>query len=169
MKRLVHLTLSIACLLGGTGHAWAGASNMPIATINARKILSDSKVAKDTLAKFQADMAPREAELRALSTDLKEKSAALDKAAPGLAPSQLDVRQKELDTLALDLKRKQRQFVEDRDARKREDIQQVFSLANQAVKKYAEKSQVDIVLQDTVYSAPGTDITAEIIRIMDTQ
>ena len=169
MKHIIYLFVAIFCLLGEASQAGAAVSATPIATINARKILSDSKVAKEMLAKFQADFLPRETELQTLSAKLKEKSAELEKIAPSLAPSQLTARQKEIDDLARDFKRRQQQFVEDRDARKRDDIQHVFSLATQAVKKFAEKSQIDIVFQDTVYAAPGTDITANVIQIMDSQ
>lgn len=169
MKHIGHLTLSLFCLLGAASQAWAEAATTHVATINAQRILSDSKVAKDTLTKFQADFLPRETELRVLSSGLKDKSADLEKVAPALAPSQRMARQREIDDLARDLKRRQQQFLEDRDARKREDIQHVFDLATQAVKKLAEKSQINIVFQDTVYAAPMTDITDEVIHIMDTQ
>ncbi|RFO96397.1 hypothetical protein DIC66_13920 [Rhodoferax lacus] len=170
MKRIGHLIVSILCLLGAATQARAVPADLPTATsINARKILSDSKVAKDALAKFQADFLPQEAELRTMSSALKEKSADLDKVGPTLNPSQLTARQKEIDDLARDLKRRSQQFAEDRDARKRDDIQHVFSIATQAVKKLAESSQMHIVFQDTVYTAPGVDITAKVIQIMDAQ
>ncbi len=169
MKHIAYLLISILCLLGAASHAWAATTNTPIATINAQKILSDSKAAKEALAKFQADFLPRETGLQELSSKLKEKSAELEKIAPSLAPSQLLARQKEVDDLARDLKRRQQQFVEDREARKRDDIQQVFRIATQAVKVYAEKSHIDMVFQDTVYAAPGADITAEVIQLMDSQ
>lgn len=169
MKHFVYLLVSIFCLLCEPSHAASDVANSPIATINARKILSDSKVAKDALAKFQADFLPRENELKTLASKLQDKSAELEKVAPSLAPSQLTARQKEIDDLGRDLKRRQQQFMEDRDARKRDDIQHVFNLATQAVKKFAEKFPIDIVLQDTVYAASGTDITANVIQIMDAQ
>lgn len=170
MKRIGHLIVSTFCLLGAASQAWAVADHTPTATsINARKILSDSKVAKDALTKFQTDFLPREAELRTLSSNLKEKSAELEKIAPSLAPSQLTARQREIDDLSRDLQRRRQQFVEDREARKRDDIQHVFSIATQAVKKLAENSQMNIVFQDTVYTAPGADITAKVIQIMDSQ
>jgi len=163
------LLASIGCMLLASSLAWAGARDIPIATINARQILSDSKAAKDALVKFQADFLPRDKELQGLASALKDKSAQLDKTGPSLAPSQLAAKQAELDALARELKRKQQQFVEDRDARKREDIQQVFNLANQAVKKVADGTQIDMVLQDVVYANPKTDITAKVIEAMDAQ
>lgn len=169
MKPIGRLILCMFCLLGATAQARAEAANPHVATINARRILSDSQVAKDALRKFQADFLPKETELQVLFTGLRDKSADLEKVAPALAPSQRMARQKEIDDLARDLKRRQQQFVEDRDARKRDDIQRVFGIATQAVKKLAEKSQIDIVFQDTVYAAPATDITDEVIHIMDAQ
>lgn len=142
---------------------------IPIATINVRKILSDSKVAKDALAKFQTEYLPKDKELQGLAATLKEKSADLEKIGPSLSPSQVKDKQSEIDALARDLKRRQQQFVEDRDARKRDDIQRVLGIATQAVKKVAEVSHIDIVFQDVVYANSKTDITSKVIDVMDSE
>jgi len=159
----------ISCFLCVSTLASASTPEIPVATINARKILSDSQVAKEALVKFQADFLPKENELQGLATVLKEKNAELDKIGPSLSPSQFKDKQVENDALARDLKRKQQQFFEDRDARKRDDIQHVFGIATQAVKKIAEIMHVDMVFQDVVYANPKTDITARVIEVMDSQ
>lgn len=169
MKYKALLTCAMVSLLFSGSLALAALPNTPIATINARKILTDSKVAKESLAKFQAEFVSRDKVLQGLALALKEKSIEFDKVAPSLAPSQVTARQAELDELSRELKRKQQQFVEDRDARKRDDIQYVFSIATQAVKKFAEDAQIEIVFQDFVYANPETDITAKVIEIMDAQ
>jgi len=169
MPFLRHLILSIGCLLLAVPWAGAATPGSPIASLNARKLLSDSQAAKDALARFQADFVPRENALQSLGASLKEKSAELEKLAPSLAPAQVLSRQKEVDDLAREFQRKQQQFIEDRDARKREDIQQVFAMATQAAIKYAQDAHLDIVFQDVVYANPANDITAKVIAIMDAQ
>lgn len=149
--------------------AWAATTDIPIATINPRKILSDSKVAKEALVKFQADFLPKEKELQGIASTLKEKTAELEKLGPSLSPSQLKDKQSDLDVLARDFKRKQQQFVEDRDARKRDDIQRVLGIANLAVRKIAEAAHIDMVFQDVVYANPKTDITAKVMEVMDSE
>lgn len=163
------LNISIMCLFFVTSAGWAATSDVQVATINARKILSGSKVAKEALVKFQADFSGREQELQSLSKTLREKSTDLEKDGPGLAPSQLMARQKELEDLSREFKRKQQQFVEDRDARKRDDIQHVFSIATQAARSFSEGAHIDMVLQDTVYANAKTDVTEKVIEIMDAQ
>lgn len=169
MKHDIRLIAAIACSLLTSSIAWATTPDTPIATINARKILSDSKVAKDAVAKFQADFMPKEKELQGLASTLKEQAAELERTGPSLSPSQLKAKQGELDALNREMKRKQQQFVEDRDARKRDDIQHVFNIATQAVKKIAESAHIDMVFQDAVYASPKTDITAKVIETMDAQ
>ena len=169
MRHKIHRFISISCLLFASSLAGAAMPDAPIATINARRILSDSKVAKTALAKFQQDFLPKERELQGLASALKEKTAALEKTAPALAPAQLAAKQGEIDELGRELKRKQQQFVEDRDARKRDDIQHVFNVATLAVKKFAESAHIEMVFQDVVYANPRTDITAQVIEAMDSQ
>lgn len=159
---VVSLSLSISPVLAAT-------LDMPIATINARQILAESKVAKEALVKFQAEFASRDGELQGLASILKEKSMELEKVAPSLSPSQVMVRQTELDELSREFKRKQMQFVEDRDARKRDDIQKILSIATRTVNQFAEAAQIEIVFENFVYANPKTDITARVIESMDAQ
>jgi outer membrane protein len=169
MPYKIRLIASISCWLFAGSLAWAATPDIPFATIDARKILSDSRVAKDALTKFQADFQPKEKVLQDLASTLKERSAELQKTGSSLTPAQVLAKQREIDTLNRDLQLKQQQFAEDRDARKREDIQHVFSLATQSVKKVAQGTRIQMVFQDLVYANPKTDITAQVIEAMDAQ
>jgi len=169
MRNNIHRFISISCLLFASSLSAAATPNLPIATINARKILSDSLIAKSALAKFQLDFLPKERELQGLAKTINDKSVDLDKVAAGLTPSQLSARQGVIEELRKELKRKQQLFAEDRDARKRDDIQHVFSIATQAVKMVAEGAHIEMVFQDVVYANPATDITAKVIEVMDSQ
>ena len=104
-----------------------------------------------------------------LAKTIKDKSVDLEKIKAGLTPSQLSARQGVIEELRRELKRKQQQFAEDRDARKRDDIQHVFSIATQAVKIVAEGAHIEMVFQDVVYANPATDITTKVIEVMDSQ
>ncbi len=167
MNRKMRHVASVAALFFASSMAWATTPDTPIATINARKILSDAKVAKDLMARFQADFRLKDQELQGVASALKEKTAEFERLGPSLAPSQLTERQGQLDFLARELKRKKQQLMEDRDARKREDIQHVFNIATMAVKQIAEGAHIDMVFQDVVYANPRTDITAKVIEVMN--
>jgi outer membrane protein len=169
MRHKIQRFISISCLLFASSLAGAAMPGSPITSIDARKILSDSRVAKEALRKFQTDFQPREKELQDLALAVKTKSAELEKADPGLAPSQRLAKQGELEDLSRELKRKQLQFVEDRDTRKRDDIQHVFRVATLAAKKVAEGAHIDVVFQDVVYVSPRADITDQVIAAMDAQ
>lgn len=172
MRHKIQRFISISCLLFASTLASAATpatTDRPIASLNARKILSDSLVAKNALAKFQQDFQPREKELQGLAKAVKDKVADLEKTGPGLAPAQVSAKQAEIDGLSRDLKRKQQEFVEDRDARKRDDIQRVLNLATQAVKKIAEGAHIDMVFQNAAWANPGIDITDKVIAAMDAQ
>jgi outer membrane protein len=79
----------------------------------------------------------------------------------------LKEKQSEIEALGRELRRKKQQFFEDRDSRKRDDIQYFFGISNQVVKKIAERAKINMVFQDVVYANPRIDITVKVIEVMD--
>jgi outer membrane protein len=63
--------------------------------------------------------------------------------------------------------RKRREFQEDLNARKNEELQQCFERANRVVKQVAEAEKYDLVLQEAVYINPKHDITDKVIKALN--
>jgi Skp family chaperone for outer membrane proteins len=53
-----------------------------------------------------------------------------------------------------EFQRKRREFQEDLNARKNEELQQVLEKANKVVKQVAEAEKYDLILQEAVYINP---------------
>ncbi|MBP6854212.1 MAG: OmpH family outer membrane protein, partial [Rhodoferax sp.] len=66
-----------------------------------------------------------------------------------------------------DFQRKRREFQEDLNARKNEELQQVLERANRVVRQVAEAEKYDVVLQEAVYINPKHDITDKVIRALN--
>jgi outer membrane protein len=66
-----------------------------------------------------------------------------------------------------DFQRKRREFQEDLNARKNEELQQVLERANKVVRQVAENEKYDLILQEVVYINPKHDITDKVIRAIN--
>jgi outer membrane protein len=66
-----------------------------------------------------------------------------------------------------EFQRKRREFQEDLNARKNEELNQVLERANKVVKQVAEQEKYDIILQEAVYINPKHDITDKVIKALN--
>ncbi len=84
-----------------------------------------------------------------------------------MSESQRAQRQKQLIDQDRDFQRKRREFQEDLNARKNEELQQVLERANRVVKQVAEAEKYDVILQEAVYINPKHDITDKVIKALN--
>ncbi|MNL73445.1 periplasmic chaperone [compost metagenome] len=72
-------------------------------------------------------------------------------------------RQRQLVNQDQEFQRKQREFQEDLNLRKNEELQQVLERANRVIKQVAEAEKYDLVIQEAVYINPKHDITDKVL------
>ena len=77
-------------------------------------------------------------------------------------------KERELDSTNVNLQRIQREFREDLNLRKNEELVVVIGLANKATQQIAESEKLDLVLQEAVYHNPKIDITDKVLKYMAT-
>ena len=65
-----------------------------------------------------------------------------------------------------DLQRLQREFREDLNLRKNEELSQVLERANKVIQEIAEKEKYDLILQEAVYRSPRIDITEKVLKAL---
>ncbi len=145
----------------------AQAQEFRIGFVNTDRIFKEASTAKAAQAKLEQEFSKREKELQDLGTSLKTSADRLEREAPTLSESQRSTRQKQLIELDRDFQRKRREFQEDLNARKNEELQQVLERANRVVKSVAEAEKYDLVLQEAVYINPKHDITDKVIRALN--
>ena len=81
--------------------------------------------------------------------------------------SQRASRQRALVDQDRDFQRRRREFQEDLNARKNEELQQVYERANRVVKQVAEAEKYDAILQEAIYINPKHDITDKVIKALN--
>ena len=138
-----------------------------IGFVNTDRIFKEANTAKAAQAKLEQEFSKREKELLDLGTALKTASDKLEREAPTLGEGQRGTRQKQLVDQDRDFQRKRREFQEDLNSRKNEELQQVLERANKVVKSVAEAEKYDFVLQEAVYVNPKHDITEKVIKALN--
>ena len=165
MKTLT--TFLVSGLLGMALVAGAQAQESRLAFINSQRITSESAPAKAATAKLEAEFSKRQKELTDLQGTLKSFSEKFERDAPTMTESQRAAKQKEFVEQNRDFQRKKREFDEDLNGRRNEELQQVYDKATKAIKQLAETEKYDLVVQEAVYFNPKIDITDKVIKILN--
>jgi len=167
MNRIIQLTLFALSALVFSSHSLA--QEFKIGFVNTDKIFREANSAKSAQTKLEQEFAKREKDLNTQGENLKSTSEKLERDAPTLSESQRVARQKQVVELDRDFQRKRREFQEDLNARKNEELQAVLERANRVVKQVAESEKYDLVLQEAVYISPKHDITDKVIKALNAQ
>ena len=135
--------------------------------VNIDRIFREANSAKAAQAKLEQEFSRREKDIIELGNSIKAMSEKYERDAPTLSESQRVSRQKQLVEQDRDLQRKRREFQEDLNARKNEELQQVLERANRVVKQVAESEKYDAIFQEAVYINPKHDITDKVIKALN--
>ena len=158
------LFLGAAIALAGFS---ASAQEFKVGVVNLDRIFREANSAKSAQTKLEQEFSKREKELTDSASQLKTLSEKFEREAPTLAESQRNTRQKQLVDQDREFQRKRREFQEDLNTRKNEELQQVIERANKVVKSLAEAEKYDLILQESVYVNPKHDITDKVIRALN--
>ena len=150
-------TLSLAALPGA-------AQEFKIGFVNLDRIVRESGPAKAAQTKLEVEFGKREKELNELGNQIKALSDRLEREGPTLPESQRSARQKQLVDQDREFQRKRREFQEDLNNRKNEELQSIIDRANRAVRALAESEKFDLIVQEAVYINPKHDITEKVIK-----
>ena len=145
----------------------AVAQELKIGYVNSERVLREAAPARAAQAKLEAEFSRRERELNDQATRLKAAADRLEKDLPTLSPTEQQRRQRELVDQDRDLQRKRREFQEDLNQRRNEELASVVERANRAIKQIFDSEKYDLILQEVVFAGPRVDITDKVIRALN--
>ena len=135
--------------------------------VNTERILRDAAPAQRAQKKIEADFQKRDQELARIAGDLKRMQDDLDKNAVTMSETQRRNREREFGDLNREFQRKQREFREDLNQRRNEELSAVLEKANRAIKEIAEREKFDLILQEAVFVSPRMDITEQVVKLLN--
>ena len=145
----------------------ASAEELKIGYVNSDRVLRDAVPAKAAQSKLEAEFSKREKDLTDAAARLKAASDKLDKDAPTLAEAERGRKQRELVDQDRELQRKRREFQEDLNQRKNEELAAVVERTNRVIKQIFETEKYDLILQEAVFWSPKVDITDKVIKALN--
>jgi len=165
LRGAVAATLLSALLCAGP--AFAQNAPVRIGFVNTDRILREAVPAKAAQTKLEQEFSRREKEIDDAGQALKNASDQFEREAPTMGESQRQARQRQLMDQDREFQRKRREFQEDLNARKQEELQHIIDRANGVVKRMAETEKYDVILQEAVYINPRLDITDKVIQALN--
>ena len=165
MSRSLMVVAVLAAVAGAP--AAIAQENARIGFVNTDRMLREAAPAKAAQTKLEQEFSRREKEIDDAGATLKTASERFEREAPTLSESQRQNRQRQLMDQDREFQRKRREFQEDLNSRKQEELQQILDRANRVVKQVAEAEKYDVILQEAVYVNPRLDITDKVIKALN--
>ncbi|HSO44238.1 MAG TPA: OmpH family outer membrane protein [Rhodoferax sp.] len=143
------------------------AQELRMGFVSTDRVLKEAGTAKAAQSKLEQEFSKREKDLVDQKASIKSLADKFEREAPTLPETQRQARQKALLEQDRDFQRKSREFQEDLNARKNEELQLVIQRANKVIKDIAVAENYDFIFQDAVYVNPKHDMTEKVIKALN--
>jgi outer membrane protein len=149
----------------------AQAQEMKIGFVNSDRVLREATMAKAAQTRLEAEFSKRQKDGEDAAAKLKAAADKLDKDSPTLPEAERTRRQRDLVEQDRELQRKRREFQEDLNQRKNEELASVVERANKVVKQIYDTEKFDLILQGDVviFASARIDITDKVIKALNAQ
>lgn len=137
-----------------------------IGFVNSDRVMREAAPAVRAQERLEKEFEKRDQELQRMARDLQSLQADLERDGVTMADNDRRNKERAFNDLNRDFQRKQREFREDLNQRRNEELATVLDRANQSVKDIAEKENYDIIFQEAVDANPRIDITDKVIKAL---
>jgi outer membrane protein len=157
-------TLMCALTLAAAGLASAPAfAETRIATLRANDLVQQSPQFKAGQDKMKAEFERRANDLEAEVKKLQEDAKKFQKEGDLMSPADRAKAEKDLNTRKIDFDYKSKQFQDERTNREHQLFTDMMAGIKTVIESVAKEKQLDVVIENPVYSVPSIDITDEVL------
>lgn len=161
-----HIYATLAALSLSFGITAVDAAELKIGFIDAERINRESAPAERASKQLEKEFAPRQQELQRRESQIKALQAQLEKETVTMSETDRRAKEQELARVSLDYQRMQREYREDLNLRRNQELSALFERANRVIKQIAEAEKFDLILQEAVYRSPRIDITEKVLKAL---
>jgi outer membrane protein len=145
----------------------AAAVEYKLGFVNTERLFREATPAKRAQAKIEKEFATRDAEIQKLAKQVRDLQALLDRDGSTMAETDRRNKERDLANQSRDLQRMQREFREDLNLRRNEELAGIQERANKVIQQIAADEKFDLILQDpVVYASQRIDITDKVIKAL---
>ena len=143
------------------------AQDLKIGYVNSERVLRESNAARAASTKLETEFGKREKEINDLTNRLKASSDKFEKDAPTLSEAERNRRQRELVEQDRYLQRKRREFQEDLNQRRNEELASIQERVGRVIRQVQEAEKYDLILIDVGFAGPRVDITKKVMDALN--
>jgi len=163
LKRPILTVMAIAALAAAQISQGA---ELKIGFVDQERVTRESAPADRASKQLEKEFAPRAQEMQRREAQMKTMQGQLEKDALTMSESDRRAKEQELGRLTLDFQRMQREYREDLNLRRNQELGALFERANRVIKQIAEAEKYDVILQEAVYRNPRIDITDRVLKAL---
>jgi len=101
-----------------------------------------------------------------MAKQARDLQAQLDKDGVTMSDSDRKSKERDLNNLNVELQRKGREFREDLNLRRNEELSQIQERARKAIQDIAKAEKFDLIVEQAVYVDPKSDITDRVMKAL---
>ena len=167
MRHSMTLTVGALVLALAATLVFAQGGEYKIGFVNTERLFREATPAKRAQQKLEKEFAGRDADIQKLSKQVRDLQALLEKDGVTMAENDRRNKERDLANMSRDLQRLQREFREDLNLRRNEELAAVQDRANKVIQQIAEAEKFDLILQDpVVFASTRIDITEKVIKAL---
>ena len=141
-------------------------ADMKIGFVNTDRVFREAPIALAAQKKLEKEFAPRDTELQKMAKQAHDLQSQLEKDNDTLSDTDRRNKERDLANMNREYQRNLREFREDLNLRRNEELIKVQDRARKAIQAYGEAEKYDVILEDAIYFSPKIDITDRIIHIL---
>lgn len=162
MKKLI---FSLSAILFSM-FAMSAAQADKIGFVNTERLLREAPLSIKAQKNLEKEFSPREQDLQKMAKQARDLQAQLDR--DGVTMSDTDRRNKEreLANLNREFQKQSREFREDLNLRRNQELSVIQEKARKAILEIAKTDKFDLIVEQAVYFNPKIDITDRVMKAL---
>lgn len=140
------------------------AADTKIGFVNTEKLLREAPLSVTAQKKLEREFAARDQELQKMAKQARDLQSQLDKDGVTMSDSERKNKERDLGNLNRELQRQGREFREDLNLRRNEELGQIQERARKAIQDIARAEKYDLIVEQAVYFDPKIDITDRVMK-----
>lgn len=165
---MTHTFPRITVLLLVFAAAAAVAQDMKIGFVDVERIRRESAPAERASKQLETEFAPRAQDLQRREAQIKTLQGQIEKDVMTMSESERRGKEQELSRMTVDFQRLQREYREDLNLRRNQELATLFERADRVIKQIADAEKFDLIVQEAVFRSPRIDITERVLKVLAT-
>jgi outer membrane protein len=158
--------LAVSLILASAFTAAPALADTKIGFVNTEKLLREAPLSVAAQKKLEREFATRDQELQKLAKQARDLQAQLDKDGVTMSDSERKTKERDLGNLNRELQRQGREFREDLNLRRNEELGQIQERARKAIQEIARAEKFDLIVEQAVFVDPKSDITDRVMKAL---